>query len=105
MEVNIHWSQCCYEMNLRIKASPYHHSAEVPESVLTANYEKGFIEIWVVLSQLLLLDFPFHFSLFLFFLDHLYLTVFSLCISVSHCVGVVLSQCFKRFSSADSLAV
>lgn len=52
------WNQGCYEMNLRIKASPYHHSAEVPESVLTANYEQGFIEIWVILSQLLLLDFP-----------------------------------------------
>lgn len=46
-------------MNLRIKASPYHHAAEVPESVLTANYEKGFIKIRVILSQLLLLDFPF----------------------------------------------
>lgn len=32
---------------------------------------------------------PFHFSLFFFFLDHLYLTVFSLCISVSHSVGVL----------------
>lgn len=53
------WNQGCYEMNLRIKASPYHHSAEVPESVLTANYEKGFVKIRVILSQLLLLDFPF----------------------------------------------
>lgn len=53
------WKQGCYEVNLRVKASPYHHSAEVPESVLTANYEQGFIEIRVILSQLLLLDFPF----------------------------------------------
>lgn len=32
---------------------------------------------------------PFHLCLLLFFLNHLYLTVFSLCISVSHCIGML----------------
>lgn len=53
------WINSWYNINLRVKASSYNHSAEIPEPVLTTNYEKWFVKIWVILSQLLLLDFPF----------------------------------------------
>lgn len=43
---------------LRVEACPDHHPAEVSEPVLPAYYEQWLVEVWVILSQLLFLHFP-----------------------------------------------
>lgn len=48
---------CSFGPILRIKASANDHPAEVPEAMLTANNEKRLVKIWMVLPQLLLLNF------------------------------------------------
>lgn len=103
---------------LRIEACSDHHTAEVSESVLPPHNEERLVKVWVVLSEFLFLHFPsreylwdekkakgkgnsqkrplgyshmvpFHLCLFLLLLNHLYFTVFSLCISVSHCIWML----------------
>lgn len=44
---------------LRIKASSHNHSAEVSESVLTTNNEKGLVKIRMIFPQFFFLNFPF----------------------------------------------